>query len=106
MNWTGEVLSRGRLLPSCIHRKKAKKTEFGQACLSQLSHLYTFALYLTTDKGMAEDLVQESYLRAFRLFHKFEPGSNCRAWLLSILRAGDGGLGKDRSSLYADCGTV
>ena len=86
MKWTGEVLSRGRVLPYHIHEKKAQKTEFEQICLSQLSHLYTFAISLTRDRGMAEDLVQEAYLRAFRLFHKFEPGSNCRAWLLSILR--------------------
>ena len=34
----------------------------------------------------AEDLVQETYLRAYRFFHKFEPGTNCRAWLSSIQR--------------------
>ncbi len=65
------------------------KAEFERAALpqlSQLSHLYTSAFYLTKDKAEAEDLVQETYLRAFRFFDKFQPGTNCRAWLLSILR--------------------
>ena len=54
--------------------------------LPQLSHLYSSALYLTKDKAEAEDLVQETYLRAFRFFDKFETGTNIRAWLLSIQR--------------------
>ena len=51
-----------------------------------MSSLYTAALYLTKDEHEAEDLVQETYLRAYRFFHKFEPDTNCRAWLLSIQR--------------------
>lgn len=54
--------------------------------LPQLSHLFTSAVYLTKDKAEAEDLVQMTYLRAFRFFDKFATGTNVRAWLLSILR--------------------
>lgn len=54
--------------------------------LPLLSQLYTAAFYLTKDGAEAEDLVQETYLRAFRFFDKFEPGTNCKAWLLAILR--------------------
>jgi RNA polymerase sigma-70 factor (ECF subfamily) len=66
--------------------RKLLEAEFELIALPQLSHLYTAALYLTKDKAEAEDLVQETYLRAFRFFDKFQPGTNCRAWLLSILR--------------------
>ena len=66
--------------------KEALRAEFERVALLHLSHLYTAACYLTKDKAEAEDLVQETYLRAFRFFDKFEPGTNCKAWLLSILR--------------------
>lgn len=69
-----------------LERKKELRAEFERVALPQLSHLYTSAFYLTKDKTEAEDLVQETYLRALRFFHKFQPGTNCRAWLLSILR--------------------
>jgi RNA polymerase sigma-70 factor (ECF subfamily) len=37
------------------------------------------------DAHTAEDLVQETYLRAWKYFHAFDPGTNCRAWLIRIL---------------------
>jgi len=86
MRETTAVFFGGRSLPFSLSRKKALKVEFEQAALPHLSHLYTAAYYLIKDKSEAEDLVQETYLRAFRFFHKFRPGTNCRAWLLSILR--------------------
>lgn len=47
--------------------------------------LYSTAVRLTTNPTDAEDLVQETYLRAFRSYGTFEPGSNVRAWLFRIL---------------------
>lgn len=82
----GSVLSQGWLLFFSQERKKELRAEFKRVALPQLSHLYTSAFYLTKDRAEAEDLVQETYLRAFRFFDKFQPGTNCRAWLLSILR--------------------
>ncbi len=79
------TLLAGRLFLS-REGKKELKAEFERVTLPHLSHLYTSAFYLTKDISEAEDLVQEAYLRAFRFFHKFQPGTNCRAWLLSILR--------------------
>jgi len=86
MNGTTGAVSGARLWFFSVDRKKDLKAEFGRVALPQLSHLYTSAFYLTKDKTEAEDLVQETYLRAFRFFDKFETGTNVRAWLLSILR--------------------
>lgn len=54
--------------------------------LAHLDALYSFALFLTKRPPDAEDLVQETYLRAFRFAHQFQPGTHLRAWLFQILR--------------------
>jgi RNA polymerase sigma-70 factor (ECF subfamily) len=51
-----------------------------------LDSLYRFALRLTHNRAEAEDVVQETCVRAFRSFHRFNPGTNSRAWLFTILR--------------------
>lgn len=86
MSSVGSTVPGGRFLFLSLDRKKNLKSEFERVALPQLPHLYTAAAYFTRDSREAEDLVQDTYLRAFRFFHKFEPGTNCRAWLLSILR--------------------
>jgi RNA polymerase sigma-70 factor (ECF subfamily) len=50
------------------------------------SVLFAVAMRLTRDPHDAEDVVQETCFRAFRSFHRFNPGTNCRAWLFKILR--------------------
>ncbi len=80
------AFSRVRLLLPSLDRKKVSTAEFEQAALPEISHLYKSALCLTRSKTEAEDLVQETYLRAFRFFDKFQPGTNCRAWFLTILQ--------------------
>ena len=54
--------------------------------LVHLDALYHVALRLTRNRAEAEDVVQETCLRAFRSFGRFNPGTNCRAWLFTILR--------------------
>src|SRR6187549_3275238 len=60
-------------------------TEFAQAVLAHIDSLYGTALRLTRRPADAEDLVQDTYLKAFRAAHQFEPGTNLKAWLFTIL---------------------
>lgn len=62
-----------------------KRLLFEQTALTHLDALYSAALRLTRNPDDAKDLLQETVLRAFRCFHQFTPGTNCRAWLLTIL---------------------
>ncbi len=50
-----------------------------------MDQVYTAGLYLTRNKEEAEDLLQETFLRAYRFWHQFTPGTNCKAWLMTIL---------------------
>src|SRR3954462_5267313 len=58
---------------------------FEAEALASLDSLYRAALRLTRVPADAEDLVQETYLKAFRAVDRFEPGTNLRAWLFTIL---------------------
>src|SRR5215212_380619 len=58
---------------------------FEQEALKHLDALYRTALRMTRNPQDAEDLVQETYLRAYRFFDQFQPGTNIRAWLFKIL---------------------
>jgi len=62
------------------------RVEFNRVALPHLDAVFGAAVYLTGERDRASDLVQETFLRAFRFFHQFEPGTNCRAWLLTILQ--------------------
>ena len=62
-----------------------KRAEFESAAIPFMSGLYNSALRLTHGSDDASDLVQETYLRAYRTFENFEPGTNCRGWLLTIM---------------------
>lgn len=62
-----------------------KRREFEAAALEHLDALYGVALRLTRDEQNAQDLVQDTYVRALRFYDSFEWGTNLRAWLLRIL---------------------
>jgi len=65
--------------------KKNHKYEFDILFREQVNGLYSFALRMTRNKLDAEDLVQETALKAFRYFYRFNKGTNFRAWLYRIL---------------------
>jgi RNA polymerase sigma-70 factor (ECF subfamily) len=63
----------------------ADQAEFAEQALEYMPALYSAALRMTHNPADAEDLVQETYLRAYRGFGGFEAGTNLRAWLYRIL---------------------
>jgi len=65
--------------------RRAKKDSFHNEALPHLDALYYAALYMAKDKRDAEDLVQETLLKAFRFWHRYQQGTNCKAWLFRIL---------------------
>src|SRR6266850_587797 len=63
-----------------------RNSMFSNAALEHLDALYGFAMTLTRDQTEAEDLVQETYLRAVRAFGQLVPNSNLKSWLFAIMR--------------------
>jgi RNA polymerase sigma-70 factor (ECF subfamily) len=59
---------------------------FEAEALPHLDALFRFAMWQEQQRDRAEDLVQETLIEALQSFHRFRTGTNCRAWLLSILR--------------------
>lgn len=60
--------------------------EFDSIVISQSAALKSFALKMTNDEDEAEDLLQDTLLKAFRFFDKFEKGTNAKAWLFQIMK--------------------
>ncbi len=60
--------------------------DFESIIIAQSSALKSFALKMTNDEEDAEDLVQDTLLKAFRFFDKFEKGTNAKAWLFQIMK--------------------
>lgn len=59
---------------------------FQREALPWLDDVYRFALSLTRDETDAEDVVQDTFLRAYKSWHTYVPGSDCRRWLFTICR--------------------
>ncbi len=64
-----------------------RRQEFEETALVHMQSIYNVALRLTRNKPEAEDLFQETFLRAYRFFHQFQSGTDCRAWLFAILHS-------------------
>jgi RNA polymerase sigma-70 factor, ECF subfamily len=59
---------------------------FEHEAIPWIDDVYRFALSLTRDESDADDVVQDTFLRAFRSWHTYMPGSDCRRWLFTICR--------------------
>lgn len=70
---------------------------FEADALASLDSLYRTALRLTHSPADADDLVQDTYLRAFRSARQFKPGTNLRAWLFTILHNAARNRARDRA---------
>ncbi|AII52543.1 sigma-70 family RNA polymerase sigma factor [Hymenobacter sp. APR13] len=66
--------------------KEEKDRRFQAELMPVIDSLYNFAFRLTLDEDDANDLVQETYLKAYRFFEYFEQGTNAKAWLFRILK--------------------
>ena len=66
-------------------RPQSRIADFEAAAMPHLPDLYRSASFLVRNSVDAEDLVQEVYLEAWKSFHRFELGTNCRAWLFRIM---------------------
>jgi RNA polymerase sigma-70 factor (ECF subfamily) len=78
----GKVRAQGAAV---VTADRAKREAFARWALPHMDQVYTTSLYLTRNREEAEDLVQDTYLRAYRFWHQFTPGTNCKAWLMTIL---------------------
>ncbi len=62
------------------------KADFEVEAMPHMPLLKNYAMKMTGNELEADDLLQETYLRAFRFFNKFEKGTNCKAWLFRIMK--------------------
>ncbi len=65
---------------------KKRKEDFDAEAMPHMNLLHNYAYKITGNQLDADDLLQETYLRAFRFFNKFERGTNCKAWLFRIMK--------------------
>jgi RNA polymerase sigma-70 factor (ECF subfamily) len=63
-----------------------KQLEFQNEAVVHINSLYNYALHITMNPDDAADLVQDTYLKAYRFFNSFERGTNGKAWLFKILK--------------------
>jgi RNA polymerase sigma-70 factor (ECF subfamily) len=60
-------------------------SDFEHEAVPLMADVYRVAMWLVRDATEAEDLTQETFTQAFRSFHNYEIGTNCKAWLITIL---------------------
>ena len=68
------------------HIKSDKEKEFLEEAVPHMNFLYSFARHLTGNPNDADDLVQDTFLKAYKFWDKYEKGTNIRAWLFRIMK--------------------
>lgn len=69
-----------------VPKDRLNAATFEELAMPLFDQLYNFAQWLTQDRAEAEDLVQETYIKALKGFSSFQIGTNFRAWMYKILR--------------------
>src|SRR6202161_2290347 len=69
-----------------VAEQRLTAATFEELAMPLFDQLYNFAHWLAQDRTEAEDLVQETYVKAWKGFSSFQPGTNFRAWIYRILR--------------------
>jgi RNA polymerase sigma-70 factor (ECF subfamily) len=69
-----------------VHEPPGDFGSFEQLAIPHFARLFNFACWLAQDRAAAEDLVQETYMKALKGFSSFHQGTNFRAWIYRILR--------------------
>ena len=73
-------------VPKQHYSEKQKQEVFDNEFMPHINSMYNFAYRLTFDEDDAKDLVQDTYLKAFRFIDSFQQGTNAKAWLFRILK--------------------
>ncbi|PKD43661.1 sigma-70 family RNA polymerase sigma factor [Rhodohalobacter barkolensis] len=73
-------------MASLTKQEIRKQEDFNDEIIPHLDALYNFGLRLTSDPNDAEDLVQDTIVKAYRFFDSYEKGTNAKAWLFRILK--------------------
>jgi RNA polymerase sigma-70 factor (ECF subfamily) len=68
------------------YESKDKQRVFNEEFMPHIDAMYNFAFRLTLDEDDAKDLVQETFMKAYRFINSFETGTNAKAWLFRILK--------------------
>ncbi len=68
-----------------LHRNRREKAQFLEEALPHMGSLYRVSLNMTKQVDQAEDLVQETFQEAWKSFHRYSPGTDCKAWLFRIM---------------------
>ena len=81
----GSASSRDFSQAEAARRSGSAAERFETEAMPHMNDLYRTAIRMTGDRSRAEDILQEVYLEGWKSFARFEPGTNCRAWLFKIL---------------------
>ncbi|HTC95228.1 MAG TPA: sigma-70 family RNA polymerase sigma factor [Terriglobales bacterium] len=82
----GIIFNENGLGSQAVSPEARKRGDFEELAMPLFDSLYNFARWLTQNREEAEDLVQETYVKALKGFSSFQPGTNFRAWMFRILR--------------------
>jgi RNA polymerase sigma-70 factor (ECF subfamily) len=73
-------------VPKQHYSEEEKQSIFDHEFMPHINSMYNFAYRLTLDEDDAKDLLQDTYLKAFRFIDSFQQGTNAKAWLFRILK--------------------